>query len=70
MKKSMVIVACLFTCLLAQHAFAAIQFKRFQHCLDGLVSAKTCECRASNSRHWQFCHAGQYCHTLDGICTK
>jgi hypothetical protein len=26
----------LFTCLRAQDAFAAIQFKRFQHCPDGL----------------------------------
>jgi len=32
MKRSMVIIACLFTCLLEQDAFAAIQFKRFQHC--------------------------------------
>ena len=70
MKKSMVIIACLFTCLPGQDAFAAIQFKRFQHCPDGLVSAKTCECHASKSRHWHFCHAGEYCHTLDGTCTK
>ena len=64
----MVIIACLFTSLLGQDAFAAIQFKRFQHCPDGLVSAKTCA--TQQSRHWHFCHAGEYCHTLDGTCTK
>ncbi len=70
MKKSIVVLAWVFTCLLAQDAFAAIKFQRFQHCPDGLVSVKTCECHASNSRHWHFCHAGQYCHTLDGSCTN
>ena len=67
---SVIILVTLFTYLLAEDASAAIQFKRFQHCPDGLVSAKTCECRARTSRHWHFCHAGQYCHTLDGTCTK
>ena len=70
MKKSVIVLSCVFTCLLAQDALAAFKFKRFAHCPDGLVSAKTCECHASNSRHWHFCHAGQYCHTFDGTCSK
>jgi hypothetical protein len=70
MKKSIIVLSCVFTCLLAQDALAAIKFKRFPHCPDGLVSAKTCECHAANSRHWHFCHAGQYCHTFDGTCSK
>jgi hypothetical protein len=70
MKKSIIVLSCVFTCLLAQDALAAFKFKRFAHCPDGLVSAKTCECPASNSRHWHFCHAGQYCHTFDGSCSK
>jgi hypothetical protein len=70
MKKSMVILACAFTFFLAQDAFAAVKFQRVQHCPDGLVSAKTCECRASNSRRWHYCHAGQYCHLSDGSCTN
>jgi hypothetical protein len=69
-KKSIIVLSCVFTCLLAHDAFAAFKFKRFPHCPDGLVSAKTCECHASNSRHWHFCHAGQYCHTFDGTCSK
>jgi hypothetical protein len=65
-----VIVAYLLTSLLAQDAFAAIQFAPFRHCSDGLVSAATCECHANTSRHWHFCQVGQYCHTLDGTCTN
>jgi hypothetical protein len=67
MKKSLIVLSCVFTCVLAQDALAAIKFKRFAHCPEGLVSAKTCECHATNSRHW---HAGEYCHTFDGTCSK
>jgi hypothetical protein len=70
MKKSLIVLSCVLTCVLAQDAFAAIKFKRFAHCPDGLVSVKTCECHAANSRHWHFCHAGEYCHTFDGTCSK
>jgi hypothetical protein len=31
---------------------------------------KTCECHASNSSVWHYCHAGYYCHTFDGSCRK
>jgi hypothetical protein len=70
MKKFVIAVACVVTFAMSQGASAAIQFKRFPHCPDGLVSAKTCECHATNSRHWHYCHAGQYCHTYDGTCSK
>jgi hypothetical protein len=75
MKKSIVILSCVilssvFTGLPAQDASAAFKFKRFQHCPDGLVSVKTCECRSTTSRHFEFCHAGLYCHTFDGTCHK
>jgi hypothetical protein len=74
MKKSMIVLVGVLTfvfgVVLAHDASAAFKFKRFEHCPDGLVSAKTCECHATNSRHWHYCHAGQYCHTYDGTCHK
>ena len=75
MKKSIVVLSCVilsaaFTGLMAQDASAAFKFKRFEHCPDGLVSVKTCECRSTSSRHFEFCHAGLYCHTFDGTCHK
>jgi hypothetical protein len=75
MKKSIVFLSCVilsfaFTGLLAQDAFAAIKFKRFEHCPDGLVSAKTCECHKTGTHSFHYCHAGLYCHTFDGTCRK
>jgi hypothetical protein len=70
MKNCLVAFVCVFTLLHAQIAFAAVRFKRFAHCGDGLVTVKTCECHASNSRVWHYCHAGEYCHTFDGSCRK
>jgi len=71
MKKFAVVLACVFTCLLAQDASAAIKFKRFTSCPDGLVSKKTCECHAGpRSNRFEYCHAGQYCHTFTGECRK
>ena len=70
MKKWFIALVCASTLLLAQNALAAIVFKRFAHCGDGLVTVKTCECHASNSRIWHYCHAGYYCHTFDGSCRK
>jgi hypothetical protein len=70
MKKVFFALVCVSAFLLAQDALAAIQFKRFPHCADGLVTVKTCECHASNSRIWHYCHAGNYCHTFDGSCRK
>jgi hypothetical protein len=58
MKKWFIAFVCASTFLLAQNALAAIQFKRFAHRDDGLVTVKTCECHASNSRIWHYCHAG------------
>jgi hypothetical protein len=42
MKKCFIALVCASTFLLAQNALAAIQFKRFAHCVDGLVTVKTC----------------------------
>jgi hypothetical protein len=68
MKKVIVILACAAACLLAEDASAAIKFKRFGACGDGLVTAQTCECHKTGSRLFHYCHAGQYCHTFDGTC--
>ena len=70
MKKWLFALVCASTFLLAQNAVAAVQFTRFAHCGEGLVTAHTCECHASNSRIWHYCHAGYYCHTFDGSCRK
>ncbi len=70
MRKSVIALACAFTCFLAQDAFAAVKYKRFPHCPEGLVSAKTCECHAGTSNKYQFCHAGHYCHTVKGMCRQ
>jgi len=69
MRKFILIVCCVFGCLPAQDALAAVKYKRFPRCPEGLVSAKTCECRAGNSGKYRFCHAGHYCH-FDGTCRK
>ena len=69
MKKFITAFVCVFTGVMAQDAFAAITFKRFPHCPEGLVTVKTCECHARNSRIWHYCHAGHYCH-YDGSCTQ
>jgi hypothetical protein len=70
MKFWFTVLVCASALLFAQNAFAAIKFKRFAHCGDGLVTVHTCECHASNSRVWHYCHAGYYCHTFDGSCRK
>jgi len=70
MKKWFFALVCASAFLLGQNALAAVRFKRFAHCGDGLVTVKTCECHASNSRIWHYCHAGYYCHTFDGSCRK
>jgi hypothetical protein len=68
MRGAILVILCTATCLLAQNASAAIKFKRFPHCGDGLVTVKTCECHTATSRHFEYCHAGQYCHTAYGGC--
>ena len=62
------IIICAGMCSLAHEASAAITFKRFSHCADGLVTEKTCECHKAGSTRFYYCHKGQYCHTFDGVC--
>jgi hypothetical protein len=64
MKRMIFISCCVGMCLLAGQASAAFKFKRFPHCAEGLVTEKTCECRQEGSRHFHYCHAGQYCPRL------
>lgn len=59
-----------FACLTTQDALAAIKFKRFPHCPEGIVTKKTCECHAGESGRYHFCHAGYYCDTVKGKCSK
>jgi hypothetical protein len=69
MKRAIVLILCCAgMCLLVQDASAAIVFKRFVHCADGLVSEKTCECHKAGTTRFYYCHKGQYCHTFDGVC--
>lgn len=70
MKKSLVVFACAFALLTSQEAGAAIKFKRFPHCPNGVVSKKTCECHAGDSGRYHFCHAGYQCDTVTGHCSK
>jgi len=71
LKKAMVAtLVSAITCLTIYEASAAIRFKRFDHCPEGLVSKKTCECHAGSSGRFHFCHAGQNCDTIHGLCHK
>ena len=58
--------------LVTEPAVAAIKFKRFPHCPEGIVpeSLKTCECHAGTSGRYHFCHAGNSCDTHTGKCHK
>jgi len=68
MKKSIIVLACVAACCLtAQESFAAVKYKRYPACPEGLVSAKTCDCQISGTKHFHYCHAGHYCH-FDGTC--
>lgn len=68
MKRTLTAICCAAMCLLAEDASAAVKYKRFVHCADGLVAERTCECHKEGSRHFHYCHAGQYCHAFDGSC--
>src|SRR5262249_53947088 len=57
-------------CLTMYEASAAIRFKRFPHCPEGLVSKKNCECHGGTSGRFHFCHAGENCDTTHGLCHK
>jgi hypothetical protein len=56
--------------LAAEPASAAIKFKRFPPCAEGVVTVKTCECHAGTSGRYHFCHAGNSCDTNTGKCHK
>ncbi len=56
--------------LLTEPASAAIKFKRFPHCPEGIVTVKTCECHAGTSGRYHFCHAGNSCDADRGECHK
>lgn len=68
-KRAIVLVVfCAGMCLPIQQASAAIKFKRFAHCAEGVVTVHTCECHKVGSTHFHYCHKGYYCHTSDGTC--
>jgi hypothetical protein len=46
MKILFIALLCASTLLFAENALAAIKFKLFAHCGDGLVTVHTCECHA------------------------
>ena len=58
------------TCMTIYEASSAVRFKRFEHCSEGPVSQKTCECHAGTSGRFHFCHAGKVCDTVHGLCHK
>ena len=64
------ILCCAGMCLLAQDVSAAIAFKRFVHCGDGLVTERTCECHKAGTTRFYYCHKGQYCQTFEGVCRQ
>jgi len=70
MRKTLVVLTFALAYVTAQGAHAAIKFKRFPHCPDGLVSKKTCECHRGTSGRYHFCHTGYYCDTGSGKCSK
>jgi hypothetical protein len=67
MRKSVAVLACVCACLLGSQGSAAVKYKRFPRCPEGLVSAKTCECHIGTTGRYHFCHTGHYCH-FDGTC--
>jgi hypothetical protein len=73
MNRAIVLILCCVGCCIGvglpvQDASAAIVFKRFPHCGDGLVTEKTCECHKAGTTRFYYCHKGYYCHTYDGTC--
>jgi hypothetical protein len=70
MRKTLIALTCVFCCTMAQDALAAIKFKRFPHCPNGIVTKKTCECHAGTAGRYHFCHAGYHCDTDTGRCSK
>ena len=71
MRKSVIVLCCFFAGMAAQHASAAIKFKRFPLCPNGVVD-KTRECHSIVSGRQHVRHAGQYCirHTFNGTCNR
>ena len=71
LKKAMfAALICAISGLTIYEASAAVRFKRFEHCSEGLVSEKTCECYEGWSGRFHFCHEGKICDTIHGLCHK
>ena len=68
MRTTIAILSFLFVSLLAQDASAAVKYKRYPHCPEGPVTMATCECHIGTTGHFHYCHAGQFCHSLNGAC--
>jgi len=70
MRTFVIVLSFFFAGMLAQEASAAIKFKRFPPCPDGVVDNKTCECHAFVSNRYHVCHAGQHClrNAFHGMC--
>jgi hypothetical protein len=58
--------------LVTEPGLAAIKFKRFPHCPEGIVTVRTCECHAGEvtTHRIRYCHAGNSCDTETGRCHK
>jgi hypothetical protein len=55
---------------MARHRSHSLSFAHFPTCSHGLVKAM-CVCRAADqSRRFQLCRSGLYCHTFNGACTQ
>jgi len=68
MRIAIVLLSFLFVPLLAQDASAAMKYKRYPHCPEGPVTMVTCECHIGTTGRFHYCHAGHFCHSLDGSC--
>ena len=52
----------------AANAMPMNPHKHFPLCTDGMVKA-SCVCKAASGSH-QLCKAGQWCHTIQGVCRQ
>jgi len=51
----------------ARVAGSADPHKYLANCPEGMVKA-TCICQATKMGHYNVCHAGQWCHSFEGVC--
>jgi hypothetical protein len=55
---------------IARHWSHSLSYAHFPTCSGGLVKA-ICVCRAADeSRRFELCRSGLYCHTYNGACTQ